>query len=385
MKIFHTSDWHLGRMLYGRSLLADQTFFIEQVFMPQIEEESPDLIIIAGDIYDRPIAPTEAIELFDRFLTAMARKKIPVAVIAGNHDSAERMAIGKEMLRQNGIYIATNLDDAQIPLELEKDGEKLQVFLLPYLDTAVVRDYFHDDSLRGESACMLRTIELLKDKFDEDCTKLLVSHCFAAGALTSDSESGLWVGGSGAVSPDIWRDFDYVALGHLHRAQKSGERARYAGSPLTYSVDEQHHHKSFVKLKLSKGIFTHELIPVKPLRAVRRISGEFEDLIEEGKPFLQQNLKPIEDYVELELLDQKPILLAAERLREYYPNLLAVTNRWVAEAASQQRENQNKKQDDLTIFKSFLSDICHVEFGEEEEAWFRSVRKNWENREVERQ
>ncbi|WP_099205481.1 exonuclease SbcCD subunit D [Scatolibacter rhodanostii] len=371
MKIFHTSDWHLGRMLYGRSLLEDQKYFLNKMLYPQLAEESPDLLIIAGDIYDRQIASTEAIQLFDHFLTQMTQLKIPVAIIAGNHDGAERMALAKELLRRSGVYISTNLDDAQVPITWEKDGEKAQIFLLPYLDPSVVRDYFQDDSLKGESACMRRAVALLKDKFEDGSTKVLVSHCFVAGSLTSDSESGLWVGGSAEVSADIWEDFDYVALGHLHKAQKAGKNGRYAGSPLKYSVDEQHHKKSFVKLNLTKANIETELVQIKPLREVRRISGEFSDLMKQAKENPTDEGK--EDYVEIELLDKNPVLLAAERLREYYPNLLAVSNRWVAETAATQQIESRKQQDDLTIFTSFLSEICQMESGEAEEKWFNAT------------
>lgn len=369
MKIFHTADWHLGRMLYGRSLLEEQAYFLRRTLLPRMEEEKPDLVIVAGDIYDRQIAPVEAITLFDHFLAEAAAIGVPVAVIAGNHDGAERMALGKDLLRRSGVYIATCLEDAAKPLLLEKDGERVQVFLLPYLDGSAVRDYFGDNSLRGESACMHRAVEMLRESFEENTTKILVSHCFVAGSQTSDSESGLWVGGSAAVSADLWADFDYVALGHLHRAQQAGPNGRYAGSPLKYSVDEQHHKKSFTVLEIRGGKLEARLEPVVPLHDVRRISGLFAQLTEQGEE------SPCADYVEIELLDPNPVLLAAERLRAFYPNLLAVTNRWVAENALSAPQDERRNRDSRTIFQSFLSDICQIEPSDDDRVWFDSLWK----------
>ncbi len=369
MRILHTSDWHLGRMLYGRSLLEDQAYFLQKILLPFIEKEDPDLLIIAGDIYDRQIAPIEAIQLFDEFLTAMAARKIPTAVIAGNHDSAERMALAKGILRQSGIYIAANLDDAKQPVLLTKNGERTQIFLLPFLDPAAVRDYFKDDSLRGEAACMARTLAMLQESFDETAQKVLVSHCFAAGAQTSDSESGLWVGGSGQIPPALWEAFDYVALGHLHRAQRAGKNGHYAGSPLKYSVDEQTHKKSFSMVTLENHAYQLQTIPIPALHDVRRLRGDFAELLTAGKQ------QPCEDYLEIELTDKNPVLLAAEQLRTYYPNLLAVTNPWVAEAASSKHTEHRRNQDDMTIFKSFLSEICGIEVTEAEEEWFLAAHQ----------
>ncbi len=370
MKLFHTSDWHLGRMLYGKSLIGDQEYFLERVFLPAVKREKPACVILSGDVYDRQIAPPEAIRLFDRTLSSLTELSCRVAVISGNHDSRERMAILKGALKKSGVYFSTELSDVFSPLVLEEAGEKAQLFLLPYFDPAEIRDYFSDDSLRGEGACMKRLIDEITPLFLPDHAHILVCHCFAAGSLSSDSESTLFAGGAGEVPPALFEPFDYVALGHLHGPQRAGEKGRYSGSPLKYSVDEASQKKSFVLLTLQDGVIEQEQVPIVPLRDVKRLSGLFEELI--------QRETPLEDYVELILEDKSPVLLAAQRLSPYYPNLLAVRNSW-SSAQGTDRAKKLKNQDELTIFRSFLRDVCNFSPDEEEEALFKELLEEVRN------
>lgn len=367
MKLLHTSDWHLGRMLYGRSLLEDQRWFLERVFLPQVERERPACVILAGDVYDRQIAPTEAIRLFDTVLNSLMDLETKVCVIAGNHDGADRMALLKTALRRNGVYFATELSDALDPVVLEEDGQTLQLFLLPYFDTSQARDFLKDDSLRGEGACAQAMIEKLLPLFLPGAGHVLVSHCFAAGSQTSDSESALFVGGSGQVPTSLFDPFDYAALGHLHGPQRAGEKGRYSGSPLKYSVDEEHQKKGIVQLEWTGTEMLSEFVPCTPLRDVRRVEGLFEDLLREG-----QNA-PCQDYVELVLTDDAPVMLAAERLRPFYPNLLSVSNPWMAQGVTGERAARLKGQDELTVFTSFLKEVCQTEAAPEDLELFREV------------
>jgi exonuclease SbcD len=370
MKIFHTSDWHLGRMLYGRNLIEDQEYFIKHVFLPAVSEEKPDLILISGDVYDRQIAPVEAILLFDETISKLAEMEIETAFTAGNHDGSERIAIAKKVLKKSGIYASVSLGDAFEPIEFVKNGEKIQLFLLPYADTAEVRQYFKDETLRGETACMRRIVEEMQGKMKEEYTKILSAHCFVAGSSISESESTMFVGGSGDVSSEIFQDFDYVALGHLHGAQKAGQNGRYSGSPLKYSVDEESHKKSFVVLEIQNGEINHRLFPVEPLRDVRRLEGVFEDILKSG----EEN-GVCGDYVEIILKDEKPIMLAADRLRPFYPQMLAVRNSWISENAVGERGARLQAADEMTMFAAFMSEICGSEITEEEKAWFSEVLK----------
>lgn len=367
MKLFHTSDWHLGRMLYGRSLLSDQRWFLERVFLPAVEREKPACVLLAGDIYDRQIASPEAIRLFDRTLSRLMELHCRVCAISGNHDGADRIAILKNALRSSGVCIATSLEDAFSPVLLEENGEKAQIFLLPYFDNAQARDFLGDDSPRNEGECMEKLIEHLLPLFEPGAAHILVSHCFAAGSESSDSESGLYVGGAGGVPPAVFQPFDYVALGHLHGPQRAGEKARYSGSPLKYSVDEEKQKKGFCQVIWDGKALTAENVPIVPLRDVRRISGLFQDLLAQGEK------QPCEDYVELVLEDKAPVYSAAERLRAGYPNLLSVSNPWALSGAVGQRAAKLKGQDDVTVFSSFLRDICGFAAENEELELFRDI------------
>lgn len=365
MKLFHTSDWHLGRMLGGRSMLEDQHWFLEQAFLPAIRRERPACVLLCGDIYDRQIAPPEAIRLFDSTLTALTELGCKVCAISGNHDGADRIAILKGVLRGSGIYFSTGLEDAFSPVLLEENGEKVQLFPLPYFDAAQAREFLGDDTLRGEGACMQRLIDRMTPLFEPGAAHVLLAHCFAAGSSVSDSESGLFVGGAGEVAPKLFDAFDYVALGHLHGPQKAGEKGFYSGSPLKYSVDEERQKKGYRVLEWNGEQLSSATVEVTPPRDVRRVSGLFEDLLRLDKP--------CEDYVELTLADKAPIFRAAERLRIKYPNLLAVSNPWAVsgEVSARARRLQNK--DETTVFSSFLKEICGVEAEEEDLAIFREV------------
>lgn len=369
MRIFHTSDWHLGRMLYGRSLLEEQRYFLEEVFLPAAEEEKPACVVLAGDVYDRQIAPPEAIALFDLTLGRLVELGIKVLIISGNHDGAQRMALLKGALRKSGVYFATALEDMLSPVLVEENGERIQFFLLPFFDCAVARDFLGDTGLRGEGACMEKLLERLYPLFEPDAAHVLVSHCFCAGAAVSDSETVGFVGGSGQVPPGLFSRFDYVALGHLHGPQRAGEVARYSGTPLKYSIDEAGQKKGFLVLDWNGTAFTAEHWEVTPKHDVKKITGLFAGLLAAGEA------APCEDYVELCLTDTAPVLLASERLRPFYPNLLAVQNQWALQGAAGQRAARLRGADESAIFAAFFQEVCGSAPEEEELALFREVLK----------
>lgn len=368
MKILHLADLHFGRLLYGRSLIEDQRYFVEKILLPCIDSQTPDAVIIAGDVFDRQIASTDAIALFDELIGALNERSLPTVIISGNHDGPERMATGARLLSKLGIHILTTLEEAFSPIVV---GD-CQIFALPYFENAQVRSYLQDDSLRGTGACMRAVIERMTARFDADKKHILVAHCFAAGATTSDSESPIFVGGAGDVPIDCFSPFDYVALGHLHASQRAGDKARYAGSPLKYSVDEANQKKSLTIVSIDDEVSV-ELIPIKPLRDVRRIKGTFEELVSLGKE------SSTDDYVDIELEDDAPIFRPADRLRPYYPNLLSVRNLWF----SQQHENSAtanfRESDSRAIFKGFLEDICDTEVKPEDMELFSELMKETEN------
>lgn len=372
MKLFHTSDWHLGRMLYGRSLLPDQRWFLEQVLLPAVEREKPACLILAGDIYDRQIAPPEAIRLFDSVLSRLTAAGCKVCAISGNHDGADRIAILKNALKASGVFLSTTLEDAFSPVLLEENGQKLQLFLLPYFDSAHAREFLGDDTLRGEGACMKALIDRMLPLFEPGAAHILVSHCFAAGAETSDSESSLFVGGAGEVPPALFEPFDYVALGHLHGPQRAGEKARYSGSPLKYSVDEANQKKGFCRLEWDGSVLTAEHVPVTPLHDVKKLSALMQELLAEGEAH------PCKDYVDIVLKDEKLIFHARDKLLPFYPNLLSVSNPWAVSGQAGERARRLQGQNDLTVFSAFLQEVCGITPSEQEIALFRELLQDAE-------
>lgn len=367
MKLLHTSDWHLGRSLNGRSLLEDQRWLLEHQFLPWVEREKPTCILLAGDVYDRQIPPAEAIQLFEDILSRLVELSVKVCVISGNHDGPERMTLLRRVLRQSGVYFATDLSDALDPVVLEQDGEKLQIFLVPYFDAPRARAFLKNDSLRGEGPCMEAILEKLKPLFLPDAGHVLVSHCFAAGSQLSQSENPLFVGGSAQVPTSLFDPFDYVALGHLHGPQRAGEKACYCGSLLKYSVDEEHQKKGYFQLEWDGKEMHREFLPCQPLRDVRKLSGLLEDLVAQGRE------NPCQDYVMLELTDQRPLLMPAETLRPYYPNLLAVSQPWVTQSVIGHRSTQLKGLDDLAVFTAFLRDCYGMDVEKEDQALFQEI------------
>ena len=349
MKLFHTSDWHLGRML----LLEDQRWFLRQVFLPAVERERPCCVLIAGDVYDRQIAPVEAIALFDETLSQLLKLGTKVCVIAGNHDGPGRMALLKNALRHSGVYFATQLSDAFSPVLLEEKGQALQIFPLPYFDAAQGREFLGDESLR-EGACMELLLERLVPLSQPGAGHLLVSHCFAAGAQTSDSESATFVGGSGQVPPALFAPFDYVALGHLHGPQSvGGEHIRYCGSPLKYSFSEAGQQKSVTVVELlEKGNLRIREIPLKPLRDMRKLKGTYMEITSLSS-YQDTNT---EDYVQITLTDEEDIVDGMQKLRTVYPNLMRLEydNRRTRENQEIAGTETVKRKSELEYFEEFF-------------------------------
>lgn len=365
MKILHTSDWHLGKMLFGRSLLEDQADFIDRVFLPLVEREHPALILLAGDVFDRQIAPTEAIRLFDRFVAETHRLGVPLAVISGNHDGADRMTLGAPLLRQSGVTIVTKLEDVLTPVRLPGP---VNCYLLPYFEPLQARQFLGEE-VRGFQEAYRAVLDKIRERFEPGAVNILAAHCFVMGGETSASESPTFVGGSSEVSPSCFEGFSYVALGHLHRPQRAGKNGRYAGSPLKYSFDEAGQQKSIALVCLQDGQLRTEQIPVTPLRDLRTISGTMEQLLELGKDH------PSEDYLYVELLDESPVYMPMDRLRPYFPNLLGINSQWLSRAgtgenAGLREQLLHHKTDDAAIFGSFLQQICGMEADEVDRALF---------------
>lgn len=316
----HLADLHLGKRVNGFSMMEDQEYILNRI-LEIMEEEQPDGLLIAGDVYDKTIPPAEAVRRMDDFLTAVAAKHVPVFLISGNHDSAERVAFGHQLMQGSGIWISPVYDGTIRHHTLEDRWGEVNIYLIPFLRPSVVRSFFPDVEIEDYTDALRTIIEDLQ--VDTSRRNVVLAHQFvtAAGALpeTCDSEQ-LSVGGLDRVDGSVFSPFDYTALGHLHGPQRVGsETIRYAGSPLKYSFSELHQKKSVTVAELrEKGEVEIRQIPLQPRREMTELRGTFEEILEEAR----KKGEPQTDYYHMILTDETDVVDALSRLREYYPNIM---------------------------------------------------------------
>lgn len=316
----HLADLHLGKRVNGFSMMEDQEYILNRI-LEIMEEEQPDGLLIAGDVYDKTIPPAEAVRRMDDFLTAVAAKHVPVFLISGNHDSAERVAFGHQLMQGSGIWISPVYDGTIRHHTLEDRWGKVNIYLIPFLRPSVVRSFFPDVEIEDYTDALRTIIEDLQ--VDTSRRNVVLAHQFvtAAGALpeTCDSEQ-LSVGGLDRVDGSVFSPFDYTALGHLHGPQRVGsETIRYAGSPLKYSFSELHQKKSVTVAELrAKGETEIRQIPLQSRREMTELRGTFEEILEEAR----KKGEPQTDYYHMILTDETDVVDALSRLREYYPNIM---------------------------------------------------------------
>ncbi len=325
MKLFHLSDLHLGKRLNEYSLIEDQEYILQQV-LHLIDAETPDAVLICGDVYDKTMPSVEAVTLFDDFLWDLSQRKAPVIIISGNHDSPERLAFGSRIMRQSRIHISRSYELDTPPVVLEDEHGPVNFYLLPFVKPVHVRHALHED-FPEEAEAIKDYTDALETAIahmgvDESQRNVLLAHQFVSGAERSDSE-GLNVGGLDNVDVRVFEPFDYVALGHLHGPQMVGRpTVRYCGTPLKYSFSEAKHKKSVTVVELGpKGDIELRFLPLEPLHDLREVSGTYDELM------LRENYADtnVEDYLHITLTDEDDVPNAIERLREVYPNLMLLS------------------------------------------------------------
>jgi exonuclease SbcD len=320
MLLLHAADLHLGKTVHERDIGVEQEAMLENL-VACIAEKRPAALLLAGDLYDRSIPPPEAVRLFDSFLnrSALADPELVIVAIPGNHDSASRLSFGTRIMSRSGVHIRTSPEDCATPVLIERGGERAAIWPLPFLNSGAF-DYQAEQGsgIRGQSELFAEALRRIRPNLLPDAYNVLVAHCFATGGSASESERG-FVGQAEEVDSSLFDPFDYAALGHLHRFQKAGSKGRYSGSPLAYSFAEGGDDKGFVLVELKAGGFEAELLPVRPLRAMRRIEGPFSVLAAPGA-FPEYR----DDFVEARLTDPEPVLNPADPLRANFPNLLSV-------------------------------------------------------------
>ena len=318
MKLIHLSDLHIGKKVNGFSMLEDQQDILFKKILPIIDEEKPDGIIIAGDVYDKSIPPSEAVGLLDEFLVKLAERNLQVFIISGNHDSAERLAFGNRLIDKIGIHISPVYQKDTAKFTMKDNFGAVNIYMLPFIKPVHVRTAFESD----ENISYTDAVRMAVSQMDINVSErnILVTHQFVTGAERSDSEE-VSVGGSDNVDASVFDDFDYVALGHLHRPQNVGtNRIRYSGTPLKYSFSEEKDRKSVTVVEMrEKGILAVREIPLLPLHEMVTLRGTFSELTE--KKFYE-NTSYHEDYTRIILTDEDDIYNALNRLREIYRNIM---------------------------------------------------------------
>lgn len=316
MRLIHLSDLHLGKRVNGFSMLEDQRYILQEI-LPIIEDEGADAVLISGDVYDRSVPSAEAVLLLDEFLCRLAQLSVPVLMISGNHDSAERVAFGGRLMERSGVYVSPVYTGTVQPICLTDRWGEVRLYLLPFLKPAHVRRCFPEACIDSYTDALQVAIEQMD--VDHTVRNVLLTHQFVTGAARCDSEE-LSVGGSDNVDASVFSPFDYVALGHLHGPQTVGrETIRYCGSPLKYSFSEAAQQKSVTLVELAeKGTVRVRTIPLVPRRDLRELRGSY--LTVTDKAFYAET--PTDDYLHITLTDEEDVPNAIGKLRAIYPNLM---------------------------------------------------------------
>ena len=318
MKLFHLSDLHIGKRVNEFSMIEDQKYILKRI-LDLAEEEKPDGIILAGDVYDKQIPSAEAVQVFDEFITRLAGRAIPVFIISGNHDSAERLAFGGRLLNSRGIYLSPVYDGSVTKIPLKDQYGTVWIHLLPFIRPSTVRHVFENEAdlvtdVQTAAETVIRHMEIdLKDR------NILVAHQFVTGAFRCESED-VQVGGLDNIDAAVFTPFDYTALGHIHSPQNVGtDRVRYCGTPLKYSFSEVDQEKSITVVELEKkGTVRTSLLPLKPLRDMRKLRGTYLELTD--RSFYRDMNR--EDYIQVTLTDEDDVPDGLQKLRVIYPNIM---------------------------------------------------------------
>lgn len=349
MKFMHLSDLHLGKRVNEFSMIEDQKYILEQI-LSLLDREAADAVLMAGDIYDKPVPPAEAVQLFDRFLTELADREIPIFAVSGNHDSAERLSFGSRIMSGQNVFISPVYDGSTARFTLTDDWGEVCVHLLPFIRPSAVRRAFEKEEIHTYQEAVQTAVEQIRP--DTEVRNLLVAHQFVTGASRCESEE-ITVGGIDNVDAAVFDSFDYVALGHIHSPQHIGRKeVRYCGTPLKYSFSEADQEKSVTVAELrEKGNVSVTVYPLRPLRDMRKIRGTY---LEVTARSFYQNMNT-EDYLHITLTDEDDIPDAMQKLRVIYPNVMRLEydNRRTREEQDIKITEETVQKSDLELFEEF--------------------------------
>ena len=375
MKILHLADLHIGKIIFEQSLLEVQEYMLNKI-IEKIKAENIDAILIAGDVYDRSIPQAEAINLLDRFLNILIKElKKKVFIIAGNHDSKERLGFGNKIFENEGLFISSKYEGKIKKVKLQDEYGKLNIYMLPFIKPIEVKKYFDDESL-SYNETIKKIIE--KENINEAERNIILTHQFvtAIGEEVERTESEvLTLGGTDNVDISNYNKFDYVAIGHVHRPQRIGrDTARYAGTMLKYSFSEVNHKKTMPIIDFKeKGNIDIKLVELKPLRDMREIKGPIEKLIEN---YEEENAN---DYIRAIITNEEPVYDAIGQLRRIYPNVLKleVQNSKILSNIEFKTENLQKvkSKSEVELFNEFYKFQNNIELNVEQKNLIQEVVK----------
>ena len=373
MRFLHLSDLHIGKRVHNFSMLEDQKYILEQI-LGIADEENVTGVIIAGDVYDKPVPSAEAVSLFDEFLVQLAERELDVFVISGNHDSPERIAFGEKLMRHKKVYLSPVYNGKIEPICLNDEFGTVKVFLLPFIKPVHVR-HFLEEEVSDYTEALACAISLMDISQDE--RNVLVCHQFVTGAGRSESEE-ISVGGLDNVDATVFEPFDYVALGHIHGPQNIGsERIRYCGTPLKYSFSEAEHKKSVTIVELGqKGDLSIRLRELNPMRDLIKIKGLFDEVTD--KSFYKD--LDTESYVQITLLDEDDIPNAFGKLATIYPNLMLMRyeNRRTMDGADILSDGNEINMAPDVLFSQFYETMNNQPMTKEQEAYMLAlIEKIW--------
>lgn len=321
MRFLHTADWHLGRVFNGISLLSDQEKILREEFLPLVKAEAIETVIIAGDIYDRSIPPTEAVDIFNEVLVKLVEAKVKVLYIAGNHDSSSRLHFGSRFMQAAGVYVRGVYAGDLQPICLYDAYGPVYFMLYPYIEPAAVQSFLGSNKTLSFNEANRLVVEKGLANIPAGSRSIAVAHAFIAKCSPSGTERLLSVGGADFVDPVIFKSFNYTALGHLHSPQKAGgENIRYSGSLLKYSFAEIGQKKGFIIGDMdSKGQVKTFLHEIKLPHDMLKIKGEFHEILDNRLKY-----PAADDFVQIELTNRGSIIDAVNRLRQIYPNVMEI-------------------------------------------------------------
>lgn len=375
MRIIHTADWHLGRSLHGINLIHEQAHVLDQ-FVELVKDSKVDVLIVAGDVYDRSLPPAEAVSLLSEVLTRICQDlKVPVIIIAGNHDNSERIGFAQKMLGNQNLHMIGPLNHALKPIVIYDQHGPVHFCPIPYADTAFIRNFIAQAEIIDHDTGMEAMVDYIAQQVPKNQRKVAIAHAFIDGGEESESERPLTaLGGAGRVAASRFSAFNYTALGHLHRPQMMGKgNIRYSGSLLKYSFAEAGHKKGITLLEIDKTGKTSQLenIALTPRRDLRCIEGMLEDLLERPAPGENR-----EDYIKVVLHDQGALLDPLLKLRQVYPHVLDLERPALNGGAisALRPERDFRRLSDSELFVSFYEQVSGRELpGEEKKVLYRLI------------